>query len=420
MAGILWIISALYLTIISQYLFTPQPPYSGGGFYIFFYLIYIVIVYGLWRKWNLKEFHLSPFCFVVGVLILILGEPLFENDHYRYLWEGKVLFSGENPYLFSPMSNELKDIAFAAKDRIAYSHLSSVYPPLGLIWFGLAGVFDYPLGLTLMMLMNSLIVWYLIKHIFSYARSLHLLMVLPYFQKEFIQAVHIDILAVFLFTLAIVQLHKRSAILFTFLAYWSKVISLIFYPFQILFTQKKLNHLLLFFCMGISLPIFLFLITDISTLSGVKSFSQFWIWSPGFFRILSSFFPSPLSRFISLGAYALFYFFLLWRTYQLKSQFHKEDMWGMAYFVFAGLMFFSPVYNGWYAVWFLIPALLIKSNMGVFYGLMSIFCYTAYFDKSYLMIGETLCHTFFIFSLWELRSLLRGKSLQVIETPVVG
>ncbi|MEM7014511.1 MAG: hypothetical protein AAF585_23875, partial [Verrucomicrobiota bacterium] len=39
---------------------------------------------------------------VVFRVIMLFGEPIHENDFYRYLWDGKSLINGVNPYLYEP------------------------------------------------------------------------------------------------------------------------------------------------------------------------------------------------------------------------------------------------------------------------------------------------------------------------------
>ncbi|MEQ9487621.1 MAG: glycosyltransferase 87 family protein [Alphaproteobacteria bacterium] len=90
-------------------------------------------------------------------LFLFASEPILENDYFRYLWDGAVLASGENPYRWSP-ADVLTGIAPAAFHnlsveagqvvaQIGYPDLRTIYPPLGVLIFGLAHLAD-PWGLT--------------------------------------------------------------------------------------------------------------------------------------------------------------------------------------------------------------------------------------------------------------------------------
>ena len=82
---IFWMVNALILSVLSFYLFSPGPEFQGGEYYICFILIYSIFVYKF--KKQLCAVRLSPLGYVLGVIILLFSNPLFENDHYRYLFE---------------------------------------------------------------------------------------------------------------------------------------------------------------------------------------------------------------------------------------------------------------------------------------------------------------------------------------------
>lgn len=94
---------------------------------------------------------------VFGVLfrgVLLCSEPIQEDDFYRYLWDGKVVASGLNPYRFTPREvsvardderralqayRAVADDGFAhVLARVNHPHLPTVYPPLAQAAFGLA------------------------------------------------------------------------------------------------------------------------------------------------------------------------------------------------------------------------------------------------------------------------------------------
>lgn len=69
---------------------------------------------------------------------------LYDDDVWRYLWDGHVAANGVNPYLFPPASSALDQLAEPGRppsgvarpiwsdvrDNVSYSHTSTVYPPL--------------------------------------------------------------------------------------------------------------------------------------------------------------------------------------------------------------------------------------------------------------------------------------------------
>ena len=106
-------------------------------------------------------------CFVIGLLMRIVqfaGPPIYENDFYRYLWDGAVTAQGLDPYAEAPndiqkhrsVSALLKSLPGAKHtpqldqlaaltsnsglvfQRIGYPHLSTIYPPLAQAGFAAA------------------------------------------------------------------------------------------------------------------------------------------------------------------------------------------------------------------------------------------------------------------------------------------
>ncbi len=73
-------------------------------------------------------------------LVMMAPEPIFENDFFRYLWDGAVIVSGHSPYEWSPdqvlsgaAPDELRQLAkdsSGAFEQINYPHLTTIYPPV--------------------------------------------------------------------------------------------------------------------------------------------------------------------------------------------------------------------------------------------------------------------------------------------------
>ena len=90
--------------------------------------------------------------FLVGAgllfrLIFLFSIPNLSQDFYRFIWDGRVLFSGLNPYLFSP--NELMNThhGLFAQMQILHSEMGTLsaqhfsnYPPLHQLPFVLAAL----------------------------------------------------------------------------------------------------------------------------------------------------------------------------------------------------------------------------------------------------------------------------------------
>jgi len=84
---------------------------------------------------------------LVGLMMRVMawfGLPMFEDDHYRYLWDGAVTANGHNPFVYppnslddtplEPMANEAPHVL----SRVNHAHLSTIYPPTAQGAFALA------------------------------------------------------------------------------------------------------------------------------------------------------------------------------------------------------------------------------------------------------------------------------------------
>lgn len=81
-------------------------------------------------------------------LILLAAPPTLSDDLYRYLWEGRVVALGENPFLHAPGWAGWPEDAIRA--RVNHPELTTIYPPLALWSFaGLASLWYDPLAIKL-------------------------------------------------------------------------------------------------------------------------------------------------------------------------------------------------------------------------------------------------------------------------------
>jgi len=109
-----------------------------GLFFLFYKLVQIL-------KHNLKILAWMAFAFRA---IFILGIPNLSQDFYRFLWDGRMILEGFNPYLFTPESfiangefpvTQAQEL-FAGMGNLSASHYTN-YPPLNQLCFFIAGLF---------------------------------------------------------------------------------------------------------------------------------------------------------------------------------------------------------------------------------------------------------------------------------------
>ena len=120
---------------------------------------YLVAVVGVGRKTNWSLFRASlqyppsisgqRLLVVIWItagafrFLVLFSDPSLSDDLYRYLWDGKVLLSGINPYAFSPQAQELTALRDAHWPLINNPDLPTIYPPLLILTFALAGLISH-------------------------------------------------------------------------------------------------------------------------------------------------------------------------------------------------------------------------------------------------------------------------------------
>lgn len=410
--GAFWLVSAVFICVISRLLDSTGPDFDNAGFYIIGNISYILICFLIrpliGTRYNQSDTFISFPIFLLGAVILIFAPPLFENDHYRYIWEAKVLLHGENPYIEMPNSAQLNFINFTKKDLIGFPHLTSIYPPLAITWFSLGALFSFTYSMLILKLLNILLVFYLLKFLNRFKPHLfNLLLIFPYIQKEFISSIHIDLFAVSFLLLSFYYLHKKKAISIkiltgVILSFWSKFLSILIVPFLLLATEKKdlfKSLILLFISMPIGLLVFFFLfIKDFNLLLGVKAFSSTWFWHPGFFTFLTEMvnIEHKMAREVTGLAFLIYYLFLMVKFLLIKFENRQKHLPSIILLVFSGLIFFSPVFNPWYAIWFLPFAIIRHNTWGVIYASFSFLSYTAYGHSQYLHYTQLINHIIFL------------------------
>ena len=341
--------------------------------------------------------------FVISYIFIFMSLPILENDHFRYLWEGRVLLGGEGPYFLAPDSSLLDHIKFDARESVGFSSLTTVYPPVALIWFSIASFFSeyYRVGLIALMIMNSVLVSYIIIRLFQVVdRAWMLVLLFPMLIKEYVQAVHIDLLAFFWCFLFLTNktTYLKVNILIV-LSTFTKIIGLLFVvPVFLINKKKNMSHIMYTSLLYAAIPLFFYILYINDGLNGFNAFYGYWAWNPGFFSVLYRWFglSNEMSRLWTQIAFIGYFLSISFILYRHKMYDEHQRLLIFSNLIFIGLMFFTPVYNAWYSIWFLVPSLLIKNKYGVLYAYLSFLCYFPYFLENYLIYSEFISHVFFI------------------------
>lgn len=101
-----------------------------------------------WAARHLEQSHAVGAILCVSLLLRLVLLPLpptLSDDTLRYVWDGKVLTSGANPYALAPESTELSPLRDELWQKMPHQQVPTVYPPLALIFFAIASWSSLPL-----------------------------------------------------------------------------------------------------------------------------------------------------------------------------------------------------------------------------------------------------------------------------------
>jgi len=81
---------------------------------------------------------------VILRLLLLPLPPTLSDDVLRYVWDGKVLSAGANPYGLAPQAEQLEGLRDERWRVMPHRDVEAVYPPLALTLFSIAARFPRP------------------------------------------------------------------------------------------------------------------------------------------------------------------------------------------------------------------------------------------------------------------------------------
>ncbi len=129
------------LLLLSLY-FVPRGGSSVIAFMVVHATVYLVLGFLWWRRDSMFPLPQSAalpiilLCAVVFRCSLIPHETICSGDIYRYLWDGKVVAHGINPYAYAPDDPKVAHLASPLLPAsVNHPSLGTVYPPLAEAFF---------------------------------------------------------------------------------------------------------------------------------------------------------------------------------------------------------------------------------------------------------------------------------------------
>jgi len=281
------------------------------------FLIYVwVLLFFMKGRCQIRTTVIIGFALLFRVLFFF-SNPIQENDFYRYLWDGRVMAAGINPYLVAPddiddVKNQtaliiklrnlrdsdpyLKETVFP---RIGHSEVNTIYPPVAQAIFAVVGVlkgkttmlrtvllvFDLACMLLIVLLLRQLKLpeWAVVIYAWS-----------PIIIKEFANAMHMDVIPIaFMLAALLLAIKERwiSAIASLAVATLSKFFPILLLPFFLkrFWTRRPAQafYAACIFGIVVAAGFIPFLENSLSAFSGLLTYARDWQVNAPVFSALS-------------------------------------------------------------------------------------------------------------------------------------
>ena len=245
-------------------------------------------------------------------IVLWLSPPTLSDDIYRYLWEGRLVSMGINPFEHAPDAPQLEHMRDPEIfPQINHKDFVTIYPPLNQFMFSVSTqlhpsikmmkltfvIFDLLTMVVLMLTVRTLKID--LNRIIIYAWN-------PLIIMEFAGSGHLDSAAIFFLMLSFYLFIKSktfSSILSLALSFLGKFLALTFLPF--ILKKKKILGTVLFVVVMCSayLP---FLGAGEKLFQSLIIYSQEWVFNGSLYTLLSWIFGSAsTARWISAALFIL-------------------------------------------------------------------------------------------------------------------
>ncbi|MYG03674.1 MAG: hypothetical protein F4173_15770 [Acidobacteriia bacterium] len=283
----------------------------------------------------------------------LLGGPFYEDDFYRYLWDGYRFATTGTPYVTAP-EDSFTDPGVAPAmqsvlDRINYPELPTIYAPVTQSVF-LLGYWLQPGSVAVLqaiLIALDLVAVALLLRV-APPRNVLLYAWCPLVVKEIAFTAHPDGVGTCLLLAAVVLARNRRmqfAAVMLGLATGAKVFGLVLAPLVLAGTRIRYWLLFAATLAAVYAP---FAVCGGSGVDSLQEFARGWEFNSLLFGLLKTAMP-PFEARLALGlAFAAFWGWYYARHLRTPGRHIPRGDW-----VFGALLAASPVINPWYLLWLL-------------------------------------------------------------------
>lgn len=303
---------------------------------------------------------------VIFRIILLPTSYSTSDDVHRYLWEGKVIVNGYNPYTIPPNDSSLIHLHDDNYEKVTFKNMTAIYPPLSQVVFAVNYLIaeNSVLFLKVIYLLFEIITLiFLLKLLILKGKDPKLILLyawLPLPIMEYFINAHIDVIGITFLVLFLYFFEKNKinlSSLMLALAFLSKLLALLILPLVIkkLGIKKALIFYSVFLitCLIFYLP---FIFGNPDVLEGLFRYLEHWEFNGSVYNLIKIIF--------SRGDIARIVCGILLSLSVLIISFRYNDFMRGVFGVFLCIIIFSTTLYPWYLGWI--------ASLNVFTGFFSV------------------------------------------------
>ena len=383
-----------------------QPSHTAVAYFLVAAAVMMLsTAFVVWHYYKFKK--PIPFLWLLATAILlrlvsIFGVPLFEDDYYRYMWDGYQTIVTNDPYTLAPAAffdrEDYPEIFDSILSLINYPEIATVYAPVTQWVFALGYLIKpasiWPLQMTAGLADIAVIV---LLYKLGAGRALLFYAWSPLILKEFSLTAHPDIYAILAMVLSLYLVKRNQfwlAGIALALGVGAKIFAILALPYLLSqrWSLRYWSTILGWFFSTLALITLAFGTVTIWTPEGLQAMADSWLFNSAVYLLFLEVLPFQSIKLLLLGIFAVY--ILLTGLYRLHTargvalqngiQVSIEPAtraWQDSRYAFRGDWLFMlflmalPVVNAWYVAWLLPFATLFPRWWS---WAMSYFCLLSY------------------------------------------
>lgn len=303
-----------------------------------------------------SKLKLPLFIIVTGLLFrltLFPATPSTSDDVYRYVWEGKVVLNGINPFTTPPNSDELSSLQDSNYTKVTYKNIPAIYPPFSQLVFATAYILtgDDLFGLKLIYFICEIFTLiFLLKLLHLKKINLNRIILyawLPLPIMEYFVNVHIDPVGIMFLIIAVYFIEKgkyAGASVFLALSFLSKLIGIFLLPLIVKKAGIKKAVLFIFIFSFVSIIFYLpFADGSFSTFTAFSTYLSNWEFNGSIYNSFKVLFGNSETARIICGAIFISLVVYFSSTY--------KDFTKAGFYIFLCWAILSTTLFSWYLGW---------------------------------------------------------------------